>query len=208
MGNVLNINPNRMELMRLAKRRSLAVRGHRLLKDKQDELMDRFTEATNSVKEIRSRMEDEYKKLKIPYFLSKTLSNSRAFYSNCIKPPVKTKISGSVKRVMNLLIPQINIEFDEKTKTLGNLNLSSLMPGFLSDYIELVKKIVDLANAERTMYAIAEELQKVRRRVNALEYIFIPKLNETIEYISMQLEEMERENITRLMKIKDIVRKR
>jgi V/A-type H+-transporting ATPase subunit D len=208
MGNVLNINPNRMELMKLGKRLSLARRGHRLLKDKQDDLMDKFTETTNSVREIRKEIEEEYSKLKIPYFNSKTLSDSRAFYSNCVKPPVKTEILGRSTHLMNLLIPELDIKFEENIKTLGNLNLSSAVPGFLAKFVELVKKIVQLVNTERRMYSIAEELQKVRRRVNALEYIFIPKLTETMEYISMQLEELERENITRLMKIKDIVRNR
>ena len=84
--------------------------------------------------------------------------------------------------------------------------MAQVFPGFLKKFIELVKNIINLANAEKKMYMIASELEKVRRRVNALEYIFLPKLEETITYISMQLEEMERENITRLMKIKDIVR--
>ncbi len=206
MANVLNVNPNRMELMKLAKRLSLAKRGHRLLKDKQDELMDMFTEVTNMVKEIRDKIEEYYEQLKLPYFLTKILSDTRAFFLNCINPPVKVKIWGRMTRIMNLIIPELHMEFKENTKSLGNLNLSSLMHGFLTEYVELVKKIIQLANAEKKMYIIARELQKVRRRVNALEYIFIPKLEETMEYISMQLEELERENITRLMKIKEIVR--
>lgn len=194
--------------MKLAKRLSLAKRGHRLLKDKQDELMDRFTEITKKVNEIRDEIEECYEQLRLPYYLSKTLSDTRAFLSNCIKPPVKARIQGKLMRVMNLLIPELDVEFDENIKTLGNLNLSSIMPEFLMKFAVLVKKIIQLANAEKAMYAIARELEKVRRRVNALEYIFIPKLEETIEYISMQLEEMERENIVRLMKIKEIVRSR
>jgi V/A-type H+-transporting ATPase subunit D len=208
MANVLNVNPNRMELMKLVKRLSLARRGHRLLQDKQDELMDRFTNITKRVKELRTKIEESYCQLKLPYFLSKSLSDSRAFCSMCNKPPVKAKIKSKLRRIMNLMIPEFDVEFEENINSLGNLNLSSIVPGFLMKYIELVKKIVKLANAERAMYVIAEELQKVRRRVNALEYIFIPKLEETIQYISMQLEEMERENIVRLMKIKEIVRNR
>lgn len=208
MANVLNINPNRMELMKLAKRLSLAKRGHRLLKDKQDELMDRFTAVTKKVREIRKIVEEIYRELKLPYFMSRYLSNYRAFISYCLNPLVKAEISGTQERVMNLIIPRLNVKFGERINFMGSLNLSSIFPGFLKSFLELVKNVVELVNAERRMYIIADELEKVRRRVNALEYIFIPKLEETRDYISMQLEEMEREEIVRLMKIKDIVRSR
>ncbi len=208
MSNVLNINPNRMELMKLAKRLSLARRGHSLLKDKQDELMDMFTETTKVVKEVRNNLEEHYRQLKQPYLLSKTLSDSTAFKSCRTLQAVKANLSGGHTKLMNLVIPEISIRFDDNTKSIGNLNKASTMPQFLYEFMELLKKIVKLANEERKMYVIAEELQKVRRRVNALEYIFIPKLEETMDYVSMQLEEMERESITRLMKIKEIVRNR
>ncbi len=207
MGNPLNINPNRMELMKLSKRLLLAKRGHRLLKDKQDNLMDRFTKVIKDVRIIRREIERLYKELKIPYFISKHISNAETFNSFRYDPVVEASITGSHSRVMNLIIPELTVKFSENIDALGNLNLSSVFPGFLKEFFKLVNKIADLINAEKKMYLIAEELQKVRRRVNALEYIFIPKLEETHNYITMQLEEMERENNTRLMKIKDIVRK-
>ncbi|MFH1416383.1 MAG: V-type ATP synthase subunit D [Elusimicrobiota bacterium] len=208
MGNVLNINPNRMELMKLSKRHSLAMRGHRLLKDKQDELMDMFTEATVYARKLRQGIEERYEGLKMPYYLTRTASDSRAFITNTVYPPVKAAIRGAKSRLMNLIIPEFEVEFTDNTDYMGSYLHPPVMPGFIRTYMELVKDIIELANAEKKMYMIAEELQKVRRRVNALEYIFIPKLEETIEYVSMQLEEMERENITRLMKIKEIVRSR
>lgn len=197
-----------MELIKLVRRYSLAKRGHRLLKDKQDELMEIFISVTKEVRKARYELEKDYEQLKQPYFLSKTLSDSRAFFSNYSNPPVKARITGNESRIMNLMIPELAVEFEEDVNTLGNLNLSSTMPDFLAKFMELVKKMVRLANTETKMYLIAEELQRVRRRVNALEYIFIPKLEETVTYITMQLEEMEREGITRLMKIKEIVRNR
>jgi V/A-type H+-transporting ATPase subunit D len=207
MTDILNVNPNRMELMKLARRLALARRGHRLLKDKQDELMDRFLEITASVRNIRKEIEKLYRELRMPYFTSRYLSDASAFRSYCEEPVIKADISGDKKRVMNLIIPRIRVAFKQDVNRVGNINISSVFPGFLEGFAELAKKIVDLANLEKEMYMIADELQKVRRRVNALEYIFIPKLDKTIRYISMQLEEMERENITRLMKIKEIVRK-
>lgn len=207
MGNPLNINPNRMELMKLSKRLSLARRGHRLLKDKQDNLMDRFTKVIKDVRIVRRELEELYKKLKIPYFISKHISDPETFNSFRRDPVVQASVSGGHSRVMNLIIPELAVKFSENIDALGNLNLSSVFPEFLKEFFKLSNKIVDLINAEKKMYLIAEELQKVRRRVNALEYIFIPKLEETHTYITMQLEEMERETNTRLMKIKDIVRK-
>jgi len=207
MANVLNVNPNRMELLKLSRRMSLAKRGHRLLKDKQDELMERFTETGNRVRQLRKKIEQSYSQLKTAYVISRYISDSKAFRYYCENPVVKVRVEGKHERLMNLNIPVVNVDFEDEIERLGNLNLSSVFPSFLKDFQEVVKEIAELANAEKKMFMLAEELEKVRRRVNALEHIFIPKIEETIEYISMQLEEMERENITMLMKIKDIVRK-
>lgn len=206
MANVLNVNPNRMELIRLRQRMSLAKRGHKLLKDKQDELMERFTKTIRAVRDARKEIEEKYENIKNLYFISRYLSSRAGLFSLCKNPPVYVSIKGEDERVMNLNIPELTAEFDDRINDLGVLNLSSVLGVFLKKFLEIVQKIVDLANAERRMFMISEELKKVRRRVNALEYIFIPKLEETIEYISMQLEEQERETITRLMKIKEIVR--
>ncbi|MGM0441152.1 MAG: V-type ATP synthase subunit D [Elusimicrobiota bacterium] len=208
MANVLNVNPNRMELMKLRDRLSLARRGHRLLKDKQDDLMKRFTETTEKVRELRSKIEDQYDSLKIPYLIIRSVSEDRGFISYCKKALIKADIWGVRKHLMNLVVPKIKVEFEDNTQNAGNLNVSSLLPGFIKKFLNLTRDVVKLGNEEKKMYLLAEELEKVRRRVNALEYIFIPKLEETVDYISMQLEELERENITRLMKIKDIVRDR
>ena len=207
MGNSLNINPNRMELMKLSKRLSLAKRGHRLLKDKQDELMDRFTAFTQQVKILRSSIEAEYEQLKKPYMMIKTQSDPGEFNKLSKSSPVQLRMLSSHMNIMNISVPAIDADpvFDQAV--LGVMNLSAGVPGFIVRFKDMLVEILRLINAETAMYAVAQELQKVRRRVNALEYIFIPKLEETIDYISMQLEEMDRETIARLMKIKDIVRK-
>ncbi|MBN2407674.1 MAG: V-type ATP synthase subunit D [Elusimicrobia bacterium] len=192
--------------MKLKKRFLLAKRGYKLLKDKQDELMDRFVESADAVRKLRAVVEKLYGGLKLPYFIARSFSGNRAFMSLCSNPRVKMVISGVKERVMNLIIPMLKVDFSDRLDSLGNLDISSLLPGLLKKFIALAKDIINLANEERRMFLIAGELEKVRRRVNALEYIFLPKLEETIEYISMQLEEMEREDIVRLMKVKDIVR--
>ena len=108
---------------------------------------------------------------------------------------------------MNLKMPVIKAEFEDNSADVGSANISPSMAEFIKELAKIVSLTLDLANSERRMYMVAEELQKVQRRVNALEHIFIPECQETIFYISMQLEEMERETITRLMKVKDIVRR-
>ena len=197
-----------MELMKLSKRYKLAKRGHRLRKDKQDDLMDRFTAFTKKVSELRRRIESEYGNLKLKYFNMKTASNHSALLSKARHPLVEPVIESSDLRIMNMIIPQLDIKFETMDFSLGNINISSMLPEFLKEFKDVLEKIMLLVNAERSMLAVAEELEKVRRRVNALEYISIPRMEETMNYITMQLEELEREGITRLMKIKDIVRKR
>ena len=206
MANVLNVSPNRMQLMRLNQRLALARRGHRLLKDKQDELMNRFTEAIKAVRRHRKIIEENYRELKLPYLMSRYMSSSRAFIYYCLNPLITARVSGKIQRIMNIVLPRIDIDFNNRSEMFGNLNISSIFPDFLNRFTALVQNIVELTNSERRMHMIAKELEKVRRRVNALEHIFMPKLIETITYVSMQLEEMEREEKTRLMKIKDIVR--
>jgi len=196
-----------MELMRLGKRLALARRGHRLLKDKQDELMDRFTDAVRESRRIRNELEKGYASLREAYIASFSSSYRPALRSYSLRPPVLVKLAVSHIRMMNLKLPEIKAEFEDNSAALGSANISPSMPEFLKEFAKTVSLTLDLANSERKMYMVAEELQKVRRRVNALEHIFIPDLQKTLSYISMQLEEMERENITRLMKVKDIVRK-
>ena len=203
----MRANPNRMEMMRLGRRLSLARRGHRLLKDKQDELMEKFTETVKEVRKLRRELEELYSGLRGP-FMASFYNSTAAGFDSCIRrPPLLPKFKGGETRLMNLRIPEIQVEFEDRSSSLGSSSVAAAMPVFLEKFREAALTAVELSNAERRMYMIAEELQKVRRRVNALEHIFIPRLEETINYISMQLEEMERENITRLMKIKDIVRK-
>ena len=207
MSTPIRANPNRMELMRLGRRLSLARRGHRLLKDKQDELMERFTEAIKDVRRVREELENLYSDLRESYMAVTYNSGSSALRSYSLRPPIQAEFSGNYVRLMNLRIPEVHVEFEDRTDDLGPLNLSGAFPGFLKEFRKVGELSVSLLNAERKMFVIAGELQKVRRRVNALEHIFMPRLRETINYITMQLEEMERENITRLMKVKDIVRK-
>ena len=203
----MRVNPNRMELIRLGRRLSLARRGHRLLKDKQDELMDRFTDSVREVRRIRTELEEGYAALREAYISSFSSSSAQALDSYGAHPPVELSISVEYERLMNLKIPAVKAEFRDNSARLGAANLSPALPEFIRKFAMTADLAVSLTNSERKMYMVAEELQKVRRRVNALEHIFIPRLQETLGYIAMQLEEMERENITRLMKVKDIVRK-
>ncbi|NLB34928.1 MAG: V-type ATP synthase subunit D [Elusimicrobia bacterium] len=203
----IRANPNRMELMLLGKRLALAQRGYRLLKDKQDELMDSFRESVLESRQIREKLEKGYASLRELYISSFSSSYRPALRSYSLRPPVLMKLAVSHIRLMNLKMPEIKAEFEDNSADLGSANISPSMPEFLKEFAKIVSLTLDLANSERRMYMVAEELQKVRRRVNALEHIFIPELQETIFYISMQLEEMERETITRLMKVKDIVRR-
>ncbi len=203
---ILRVNPNRMELLRLRRRLQLARRGHKLLKDKQEELMRRFMALVGDARKQREQVEDDLQKA-FRSFFSARIEMYQPEMEQALKFTQKeTRITSRVEPVMNLRVPyfaaEVHGEFGYAyLDGSGDLDrslhmLSSLMP-----------RMVHMAQIEKHISMLADELERTRRRVNALEHILIPSLQETIKHISAKLSELERGNITRLMKVKDIVRK-
>jgi len=203
----LTVNPTRMELLKLKRRLILARRGHRLLKDKQDELMRSFLSLIEEIKSLRLIVE---KGLFEAYgaFLVARSNMSREFLDEALMfSQFRTELEVTYVPLLNLRVPSYRVKMEGDFLSYGLLNTSLELDRALKRFKELMPRMVELSEKERRLEMVSYEIERTRRRVNALEHILIPSILETISYISMKLEELERSNLTRLMKIKDIVRR-
>ncbi len=202
----INVNPTRMELLRLKERYVFAKRGHKLLKDKLEGLMRDFLDVANKFIENRKEFDEKFMHLQRNFYVSVADISTDELFSLLLGSSFSVDMTVEEESVMNVKFPV----FKEKEEGVPY----SYPITFTHEEIDIVfkemkkilKEIITLSSVERELYCIAEEISKTRRRVNALEYIMIPDLEETIKYISGKLEEMERDNIARLLKIKDTIR--
>jgi len=202
----LATNPTRMELLRLRKRLGLARRGHKLLKDKQDELMKRFMGLVHQIKDLRLSVEEELEQAWRRFLVARSMGGSQVVENAVSAPTRKTSIEVGREQVMNLVVPVFKLKTEGKLASYGLAATPAELDTSLVAMEKVLGRMVELASKEKALELIGDEIERTRRRVNALEYILIPNLEETIRYISMKLSEMERGNITRLMRIKEIIR--
>ena len=206
-----NIKPTRMELDRTKARLKTATRGHKLLKDKRDELMRQFMLIIKQNKELRQRVEAGLGEAMAAMSLASAVMSPEMLEQALLYPKQSVEVDMKLKNVMSVEVP----EYSFKTR---NGDSSDIYPygyamtsGELDDAIGSLSRtfndMLELARVEKTMQLLAQEIEKTRRRVNALEYVMIPEMQKTIKYITMKLEENERGNITRLMKVKDMILK-
>ena len=199
----LNVNPTRMELTRLKAKLITAKKGHKLLKDKQDELMRIFIETIKKNKEMRMNVE---KKLSVSlknFTMAKGIISESVFEESLAIPKIKYEVDVTKRNVMSVRIPEITLEKigDENdlypysfAQTSYELDLA------IEDMSFVMNDLLQLAQIEKSTQLMADEIEKTRRRVNALEYMTIPQLEETIKFIRMKLDENDRAAIIRLMK--------
>jgi len=208
MATALAVSPNRTELMKLRKRLGLAQRGHDLLKEKMDALVIEFFEAFRKIQASRTKALEQ-------------LSTAHRALSNCfavmgtletVQATRETKrelqIEISSRYLMGISIPAVEFgEVQRNALTRGySLHMtSSVLDEAAREFERALGLLVELAETEAAAFAIARELEKTKRRVNALEYILIPRLKGALKFIMMRLDEMERENFTRLKRIKAII---
>jgi len=202
----LATNPTRMELLRLRKRLGLAQRGHKLLKDKQDELMKRFMGLVHQIKDLRLSVEEELEQAWRRFLVARSMGGSQVVENAVSAPTRKTSVEVGREQVMNLVVPVFKLKTEGKLASYGLAATPAELDTSLVAMEKVLGRMVELASKEKALELIGDEIERTRRRVNALEYILIPNLEETIRYISMKLSEMERGNITRLMRIKEIIR--
>ena len=210
MANIV-VNPTRMELTRLKGKLKTAQRGHKLLKDKRDELMKQFLETVREVRALRTEVEEELMTVHGSFTVASALMSSEALEQALLYPKQSVELSLSFQNIMSVNVPVYH--FQTKTKS-----DSDIYPyGFAATSGELdtavdalggvFQKMLKLAQIEKSAQLMAEEIEKTRRRVNALEYVMIPNTQEAIRYITMKLDENDRSTTTRLMKVKDMLLK-
>lgn len=200
------VNPTRMELTRLKRQLAIAKRGHKLLKDKQDEMVRQFMLIIKHTKALREEVENEFHKI-IKFFSNATLKISKeGIYEALMVPSKAAKIEVGAKNVMNIKIPTVTfVDSGEIDLTYGFAWTPSELDGAVLALSKILPKFIELAGLEKACDMLASEIEKTRRRVNAIEYIMIPDLEANIKYIIQKLDDNERSNIIRLMKSKEII---
>ncbi len=205
----LNVNPTRMMLTTLKKKLTTSIRGHKLLKDKRDELMKEFLELARQNKELRSRVEGELTRVYASFSIASAVMSEETLQEALMCPKQGVELGVSGKNIMSVDVPVFTFKTtaDDPSSIYpyGFANTSGELDSAIEDMASAFPLMLELAAKEKEAQMLAAELEKTRRRVNALEYVKIPQLQLTIRYIRMKLDENERGNQTRLMKVKDMI---
>ena len=203
------INPTRMELTRLKGRLKTATRGHKLLKDKRDELMKQFLEIVRRNRELRQKVEAGLERANAAFTVAAALMSPEMLEQALLYPKQSVELDMTSKNIMSVNVPVYSFHTRNEDPTeiypYGFAQTSGELDAALEALSQVFQDMLELAQVEKTMQLLAADIEKTRRRVNALEYVMIPQFQEKIRYISMKLDENERGNITRLMKVKEMV---
>ena len=206
---VLNISPTRMELTKVKRQLEVAIKGHNLLKDKRDELMRQFLDLIQEIRELRQKVEGTLMEINQGFALASSVMQKEVLVSALMMPRQSASLDISSINVMGVDVPVFDMS-DTARDTAETLSYGyAFTSGDLDQAIlalsGLVPDLLLLAQWEKTAQLLAAEIEKTRRRVNALEYIMIPNYQDTIRYITMKLDDYDRSNTTRLMKVKDMM---
>ncbi|HIT32623.1 MAG TPA: V-type ATP synthase subunit D [Candidatus Enterenecus stercoripullorum] len=201
--------PTRMELTRLKGRLRTAQRGHKLLKDKRDELLRRLLDTAGEARALRGRMEREWMGVHAGFTMAAALMGGPVLEQALMYPMQRVKLNVTVRNIVGVHAPRYELQIDTGGSG-GHLPYGfAATSGELDDAVEALRGVlpamVRLAEMEKTVQLLSWEIEKTRRRVNALEYVVIPNTQQAIRYISMKLEENSRATITRLMKVKEML---
>ena len=199
----LSVNPNRMELLRLRRRLVLAERGHKLLKDKLEEIMRRFLQLMRRLFEIQEEISVKLEKAMVSFALVRTRSSRQQLEK--LIPEGELIVSPQKERVFNVFIPRFEIA-EKKISDYDLLRTESELDIGVKKTEEVIEDLMEMSRLWKAVELLSREIEVTRRRVNALEHILIPNIRETIKYISSRLEEMERSYQVQLMRVKEIVR--
>ncbi len=205
----LRVNPTRMEMKRIQTRYQTARKGHKLLKDKRDELMKQFLDVVREDKELRTRVESALAEVYRGFTVASAVSSPKMLEEALICPKKECDLSVEYRNVMSVTVPK----FELRVQTAGSSDSYNYGLAFTSGELDsslralsdVTEDLLRMAELEKTAQLLAEEIERTRRRVNALEYILMPQYLATIKSIKMKLDENERGNTTRLMKVKDMM---
>ena len=203
------VNPTRMELTRLKKKLVTAIKGHRLLKDKRDELMREFLDLVRENMELRLRVEEGIKNANTNFVIAKAGMSEEILHAALMAPKQEVTLIDDTKNVMSVNIPVY--KYTTRTPdpndiySYGFAFTSSALDGAVKSLADILPDMLRLAEVEKSCQLMAAEIEKTRRRVNALEHVIIPETQSGIKYITMKLDENERSTQIRLMKVKDMM---
>lgn len=205
----MNVNPTRMMLTSLKKRLKTATRGHKLMKDKRDELMKEFLELARENGRLRQEVEKELATVYRNFSVASAIMSQEVMEESLMYPKQGVVLEVDNKNIMSVDVPVFGFKTTAEDPTniypYGFARTSGDLDNAISELSRVFPLMLDLAAKEKETALLAAELEKTRRRVNALEYVMIPRLQVTIKYITMKLDENERGNQTRLMKVKDMM---
>ena len=205
------INPTRMELTRLKGRLKTARRGHKLLKDKRDELMKQFLEIVRKNRALRAKVEAGLEEANATLTVASAIMSPEMLEQALLYPKQSVELEMTYRNVMSVNVPVYTFHTRNEDPTeiypYGFAQTSGELDIALEALSRVFQDMLELAQVEKSMQLLAQDIEKTRRRVNALEYVMIPQMQEQIRYITMKLDENERANITRLMKVKDMLLK-
>ena len=207
----INVNPTRMELTRLKGRLKTARRGHKLLKDKRDELMKQFLDVVRENRALRAKVEEALMRAHGSFTVASALMSPEMLEQALLYPKQSVELTQTTQNIMSVNVPVYH--FQTKTKSdsdiypYGFAATSGELDAAVDALGKVFQKMLKLAEIEKSAQLMAEEIEKTRRRVNALEYVMIPDTQDAIRYITMKLDENDRATTTRLMKVKDMLLK-
>lgn len=202
----IQAKPTRMELSNLKKRKQVAVRGHKLMKDKRDELVRRFITYARQNKELRLAVEEKLSQAMRAFVLARASMSGAQIEEALLYPARAASVDAGLESVLSIPVPKLAMETQEGyAYPYGYATTSAELDRAVQQLAEALPLLLQLAEAEKACSRLADEIEKTRRRVNALEYVMIPQFTETIRSIQMKLEENERQNTTRLMKTKEML---
>lgn len=202
-----NVNPNRMELSRLKRRLVVAKRGHKLLKDKQDALIKAFLLKARKAKDMREEIEVELSECYRSFLLARAQTLPAMLEQALMISGTSLDLKVSHTNIMSVIAPVYTFDANQGSAlSYGLATTTGALDVALEGFSKLLPRLIELAAEEKALRLMAVEIERTRRRVNALEHVLMPSFTETIRYITMKLDEQERSNLSRLMKIKEIVR--
>ncbi|MDR2664885.1 MAG: V-type ATP synthase subunit D [Oscillospiraceae bacterium] len=203
------ISPTRMELTRLRGRLKTATRGHKLLRDKRDELMRQFLEIVRKNRDLRARVDEGLSNANRALAVASAVMSSDMLEQALLYPRQSVQLDMSFRNIMSVNVPEYRFTTTVSDSAgiypYGFAQTSGELDDAISALDGVFRDMFELAQVEKTMQLLADEIEKTRRRVNALEYVMIPEMQTNIRYITMKLEENDRSTKVRLMKVKDMV---
>lgn len=207
----LNVNPTRMEMTRLKQLLKTATRGHKLLKDKLDELMKQFLNVVRENKRLREEAEATLENAYKDFIIARAVLSESILGEALMIPQQTVAIQVGHKNIMSVNVPVFDFQAEEGSGDIYPYGLaftSGELDAAMLSFSNAMEPLLRLAESEKTAQLLAQEIERTRRRVNALENVMIPDYQETIKYIMMKLEENERAGTTRMMKVKDMILKK